>query len=227
MWYNKPVIDMKEGEILPTTTRITKEMILNAAFEITRTEGIGKVSNREIAKKMNCSIRPIYYQFKNSEELNKELYNKIDRYFYTFIMQNMVDDIPPYKQIGINYIKFAQEETNFFKVLFMSPARDVPNTFVATDETGFAGVIDAIKLSTHLGDKDIKSFHTKMWIFVHGIATLIVSKSVRFTEEQIKDLLSLEFQALMLLEENPDNKWVLKNSNDWRKEKWKIIKTSS
>lgn len=202
---------------MPTTTRITKGMILNAAFEIARSEGIGKVSNREIAKKMNCSIRPIYYQFKNSEELNKELYNKIDRYFYDYIMRNMTDDIPPYKQIGIKYIKFAQEETNLFKVLFMSPNTNVSSSFVATDETGFAGVIDAIKISTHLSDKDIKSFHTKMWIFVHGIATLTVAQSVKFTDEQIRDLLSQEFQALMLLEKNPDNKWVLKNSDDWRK----------
>lgn len=208
---------MREGEILPTTTRITKEMILNAAFDITRNEGIEKLSNREIAKKMNCSIRPIYYQFKNSGELNKELYNKIDRYFYDFIMKNMIGDIPPYKQIGINYIKFAQEETNLFKVLFMSPARNLPNTFVETDKTGFAGVVAAIKLSTHLSDKAIKSFHTKMWIFVHGIATLTVSRSFKFTDEQIKDLLSQEFQALMLLEENPNNKWILKNKKDWRK----------
>ena len=202
---------------MPTTIRITKEMILNAAFDITRNEGIEKLSNREIAKKMNCSIRPIYYQFKNSEELYKELYNKINSYFYDFIMKNIVDDIPHYKQIGINYIKFAQEETNLFKVLFMSPARNFPNTFVETDKTGFAGVVAAIKLSTHLSDKGIKSFHTKMWIFVHGIATLTISKSVKFTEEQIRDLLSQEFQALMLLEENPNNKWILKNKKDWRK----------
>lgn len=202
---------------MPTTIRITKEMILNAAFDITRNEGIEKLSNREIAKKMNCSIRPIYYQFKNSEELYKELYNKINSYFYDFIMKNIADDIPHYKQIGINYIKFAQEETNLFKVLFMSPARNLPNTFVETDKTGFAGVVAAIKLSTHLSDKAIKSFHTKMWIFVHGIATLTVSRSLKFTDEQIKDLLSQEFQALMLLEENPNNKWILKNKKDWRK----------
>lgn len=202
---------------MPTTIRITKEMILNAAFDITRNEGIEKLSNREIAKKMNCSIRPIYYQFKNSEELYKALYNKINSYFYDFIMKNIVDDIPHYKQIGINYIKFAQEETNLFKVLFMSPSRNLPNTFVETDKTGFAGVVAAIKLSTHLSDKDIKSFHTKMWIFVHGIATLTVSRSFKFTDEQIKDLLSQEFQALMLLEENPNNKWILKNKKDWRK----------
>ena len=44
---------------MPTATRITKGMILNAAFEIARSEGIGKVSNREIAKKMNLTEKTI------------------------------------------------------------------------------------------------------------------------------------------------------------------------
>lgn len=208
---------MKEGEILPTTTRITKEMILNAAFEITQKDGVEKVSNREIAKKLNCSIRPIYYQFKNSEELNKELYKKIDQYFFDFLNNNIIKDVPPYKQIGINYIKFAQEETNFFKVLFMTETDKFPESFVTSNGTGFSGVVNALKISSHLKDTETKSFHIKMWIFTHGIATLVASKTVHFTEEQIRDLLSQEFQALMLLEENPNNKWILKNSEDWRK----------
>ena len=52
---------------IPTVTKISKDMILDTAFEIARTSGLDKVSNREIAKRLNCSIRPIYYQFKNVE----------------------------------------------------------------------------------------------------------------------------------------------------------------
>lgn len=202
---------------MPTTTKITKEMILNTAFEIAREKGFEKISNRELAKKMNCSIRPIYYQFKNVEELNKELYKKIERYFYEFLMDNMIKDVPLYKQIGINYIKFAIAENNLFKFLFMTETKDEPSAFIATDEKGFEEVVKAIKISTKLSDKDIKSFHIKMWIFAHGIATLSATKSVKFTDEQIQDLLSQEFQALMLLKENPNNKWILKNSDEWKK----------
>lgn len=203
--------------MLPTTTKITKEMILNTAFEIAREKGFENISNRELAKKMNCSIRPIYYQFKNVEELNKELYKKIERYFYEFLMDNMIEDVPLYKQIGINYIKFAIAENNLFKFLFMTETKDEPSAFITTDEKGFEEVVKAIKISTKLSDKDIKSFHIKMWIFAHGIATLSATKSVKFTDEQIQDLLSQEFQALMLLEENPNNKWILKNSDEWKK----------
>ena len=197
--------------------RITKDMILEAAFDIAREKGLKEVSNRSIAKRLECSIRPIYYQFNNSDELKKELYNKIEKYFYKHIMDNMIDNIPYYRQVGINYIKFAREEKNFFKILFMSKSDYPPEGFVSKSEDDFKEISKLIKMSTKLNDVDIKSFHIKMWMFTHGIATLLATDTILLTEEQISNLLSSQFQALMLLEENPDNKWILDKNKDWRK----------
>ena len=196
---------------MPKSVKITKEKILESAFSIVREKGIESLSNRELAKKLNSSIRPIYYQFKNVEELNNELYIKIEKYFYKFLMDKMVDNIPPYKQVGINYIRFAKEETNFFKFLFMSGSDLVPKEFISRDNEDYQELTKLIKLSTQLKDEDISDFHTKMWVFTHGIAMLVATDTVKLTESQIKELLSLEFQALMLLKENKDNKWVLKD----------------
>lgn len=195
---------------MPTTIKISKDMILDAAFKIAREEGIEKISNREIAKKLDCSIRPIYYQFKNVEEMQKELYLKIEKYFYQFLMDNMVDDIPKYKQIGIHYIKFAQKEKKLFQILFMGDMGLTPNAFISKSGKDYEDIEKLIKISTNLDEEEIKDFHTKMWIFTHGIATLVANNTVHLEEEQIKELLSNEFQALMLLEENPNNKWKLK-----------------
>ena len=118
---------------MPTKIRISKEMILDAAFEIVRQEGMEKLSNRELANKLKCSIRPIYYQFENVEEMQKELYLKIEQYFYKFILDNMVEGIPKYKQVGINYIKFAKKEKKLFQTLFMSDIGLSPNAFVSKD----------------------------------------------------------------------------------------------
>ena len=199
---------------MPTTLKITKEKILDAAFSIARSYGINKVSNREIAKRLNCSIRPIYYQFKNVAELNKALYVKIEKFFYKFIMDNMIDTMPLYKQVGINYIKFAREETNLFKFLFMTRSDLIPKEFISKDQEDFKELVKLIKISTKLSDKDVESFHIKMWIFAHGIATLSANNTVEFNDEQISHLLSLEFQALMLLEENPNNKWILNKRDE-------------
>lgn len=190
---------------------ITKEMILASAFDIVREKGLEGISNRELAKKLNCSIRPIYYQFQNVEELYNELYVEIEKYFYKFLMDNMSDDMPKYKQVGINYIKFAKEEKEFFKILFMSEVDLGLNDFIAKDMEDFKELSKLIKISTNLNDEDIESFHIKMWIFSHGLATLVASSTINISDKQLKQLLSLEFQALMLLKENPNNKWVLKN----------------
>ena len=193
---------------MANTTKITKEMILDTAFSIARREGLNSISNRRIAKELNSSIRPIYYQFKNTEELKLELGKKIDTYFYDYLLNNKLDNIPLYKQIGINYTKFARDEKKLFKILFMSDNKLLPSDFIL--DTDYMRIKDIIRISTNLSDKDIKSFHLKMWMFTHGIATLAANDTVLFTDKQISDLLSYEFQALMLLEENPDNKWVLK-----------------
>lgn len=190
-------------------TKITKEIILEKALEIIRTQGIEKVSNREIAKKLNSSIRPIYYQFKNSEELYNELLMKMETYFYSFLLDNEIEDIPKYKQVGINYIKFAKEEPNIFKALFMKKNNLVVENFIGQIKE-FKEIEKFVKVSTNLKNEEIKTFHVKMWIFTHGLATLVASNTINFNDQQIRDLLSYEFQALMLLEENPNNKWVLK-----------------
>ena len=199
---------------MPTKIRISKEMILDAAFEIVRKDGMEKLSNRELANKLNCSIRPIYYQFENVEEMQKELYLKIEQYFYKFILENMVEEIPKYKQVGINYIKFAKKEKKLFQTLFMTDVGLTPDAFVLKAGEDYKEIEKFIKISANIKEEDIKDFHTKMWIFCHGIATLVANDTIKLTDNQIQDLLSYEFQALMLLEENPNNKWALNQKGD-------------
>ena len=199
---------------MPTKIKISKDMILDAAFEIVRQDGMEKLSNRELANKLKCSIRPIYYQFENVEEMQKELYKKIEEYFYKFLLDNMIEGIPQYKQVGMNYIKFAQKEKKLFQTLFMSDTGLTPDAFVAKDGADYKEIEKLIKISADLKEEDIKDFHTKMWIFCHGIATLVANGTIKLTDNQIQDLLSYEFQALMLLEENPNNKWVLNKKGE-------------
>lgn len=194
------------GDNIPTTTKITKEMILNVAFQITKTDGFDKVSNRTIAKKLNSSIRPIYYQFKNVDELNKELYTMISKYFYKYIMNDIETSPLPYKQIGINYINFAKKENKLFQLLFMSDNKNFMES-LNKQKDEFTKILDIIKKYTKLKSEVVENFHTEIWIFTHGIATLVANNTIDLTDEEISKLLSYEFQAHMLLKENPNNKW--------------------
>ena len=135
---------------MPTKIRISKEMILDAAFEIVRQDGMEKLSNRELANKLKCSIRPIYYQFENVEEMQQELYKKIEQYFYKFLLDNMIEGIPQYKQVGVNYIKFAKKEKKLFQTLFMSDIGLTPDAFVAKDGEDYNEIEKLIKISANI-----------------------------------------------------------------------------
>lgn len=187
---------------MPKKTKITKDMILNSAFDIVRTSGMNGLNNRSLAKKLNCSIQPIYYQFKNIKELQQELINKIEKYFYEFILTNQNDSIESYKQVGMNYIKFANCESNLFKILFMSKSDLTPEKFATKDIDDYKKIEKILKINSNIKDEDLKSFHIQMWIFTHGIACLIASGTCNLEEEQIEELLTYEFQAHMSLQKN-------------------------
>lgn len=195
---------MKGGN-MPTKTKITKEMILNTAFEIVKENGLSALTNKEISKRLKCSIQPIYYQFKNTEDLKKELIVKIEKYFHKYILEHTNNEIPVYKQVGLNYINFARRENKLFQILFMTESSLSLNDFVTSDEEDFKELAKYIKICTKLNDDDLKEFHTKMWIFTHGIATLVANDTCILTDNQISQLLSSGFQAFMLLEENDDS----------------------
>ena len=55
-------------------TRITKEMIMEAAYELLDESGIGAVAIKNLAAKLDCSTQPISWQFGSMTELKKELY---------------------------------------------------------------------------------------------------------------------------------------------------------
>ena len=53
--------------------RITKEMIVDAAFEIARSRGMEQVMVKNIAHRLDCSVQPIYSYCKNMEGLRQEV----------------------------------------------------------------------------------------------------------------------------------------------------------
>ena len=204
---------------MPTKAKITKEMILNAAFEIVKESGIDALTNKALSERLNCSIQPIYYQFKNTEDLKKELLIKIEKYFFEFLTANMTNTIPKYKQIGINYIKFAKEEKELFRIIFMTKSNHTASDLVTHALETAEGLEKVIKNSTELDKEEIKTFHIRMWIFTHGVASLVANETCNLTDEQISGLLSSSFQAFMLLEDNPNNKWLLKEFKSVNKSK--------
>jgi AcrR family transcriptional regulator len=56
---------------MPPKVRVTKEEIINAAFEIVRRSGPQALNARNVATALNCSTQPIFSNFASMEELQE------------------------------------------------------------------------------------------------------------------------------------------------------------
>ena len=58
---------------MPAVRKVSKEQIIDAAVEVLRDDGFSAINARSVAKKLGCSTQPIYFSFKNMDELKAAL----------------------------------------------------------------------------------------------------------------------------------------------------------
>ena len=179
--------------------KITKKDILDVTCNIIEIEGIENVNTRKIASMLNCSVQPIFFNFKNMENLLAEALDSLKQRCFKLLLEGTLDSEKPYREIGLNYIKLAREKKNLFKLVFMSKSEFDPISLMVEDKSFFEKISNIIKIETQFKDDEVKEFHEMMWIFTHGIATLICSGTTNISDEDTKKLLQNQFIALMQL----------------------------
>lgn len=173
---------------MPPVKKFQREDIVLAAYNIVKREGIKGVNARRIAKELGCSVQPIFHNFASMEILYQEVYKKMYQKYQEYLMSGISKE-HPYKQMGLAYIRFAKDYPEFFKLIFMQKTNLNAETFVISDAIG-KDVIGVGRTLTGLSYEDQKKFHVKVWIFTHGIACLVATNTVKFTEEEIEKLLT-------------------------------------
>lgn len=65
--------------------RITREKILDVAFNLAREKGYEQVVLKNIAFEIGCSIQPIYSYFNNMETLKESVFGTAMKFYNDFI----------------------------------------------------------------------------------------------------------------------------------------------
>ena len=105
---------------MPAKAKVTKEMIVDAAFAVARETGAENINARTVSERLHCSTQPVMYHFATIEELKRTVYAKADRYHSEFLMELNRPQKGVMLGIGLNYIRFAIEEPHLFRFLFQS-----------------------------------------------------------------------------------------------------------
>ena len=180
---------------MPPKCRFTREEIIQAALDLTAEKGVGALTARGLAQRLGSSAKPIFGLFANMEEVQQEVVKAANLRYQEYLRQDMsAGRYPPYKARGMAYLRFAREQKELFKLLFM---RDRTHEEKAAGDE-LEALLGLIQKNMGLSRDDAYRFHLEMWIYVHGIATMIATAYLEWDMDFISAALTDAYQGLRL-----------------------------
>ena len=178
---------------MPPKNKFTQEEITDAAVRVVRLRGAEALTARTVADALGASTKVIFGLFENIQALRQAVIDTAYRNYSGFLQRAVGEnEYPPYKASGMAYIRFAQEETALFRLLFM---RDRTGELPVPDEET-ERVIRIIMRETGFSRTQAEILHLEMWICVHGIATLQVTSFQKLSTELISRMLTDIYQGI-------------------------------
>lgn len=173
---------------MPPKMKFTREEIIAAAMEITREQGLAAVTARGLGARLGTSPKPIFGLFQGMEEVQQEVLKAAEALYQSYLREDMAKGkYPPYKASGMSYIRFAKEQRELFKLLFM---RDRSRETVEHSAEEFEPLLTLIQNNTGISRDSAAMLHLEMWFFVHGIATMIATSYSDWDEALISRALT-------------------------------------
>ncbi len=164
--------------------RITKEMVVDAAFEVAKSSGMEQVLVKNIADRIGCSVQPIYSYCKNMEGLRQEVTERMNRFVRDYVAAR-ADKDNLFRSTGQAYVCLAKEEPHLFKMFILQRRMGIASLddlyrSQASPET--AGVIAD---SLNIGIGQARELHLNMLIYTIGIGTIFSVTTPGIAAEEI------------------------------------------
>ena len=153
--------------------RFTKEVVIEAGYELMKKEGFQNISVRKIANYLKCSTAPIYFNFSTVDELKEEIINmckeKLKKYLYGNYSERKI------LSGAIGFVIFAREEKELFRTIFL----DTTERFEKLYEETLNALLtkeNLIESFPALKEEEAKKVVNDIWYFLFGYATMLSTK---------------------------------------------------
>lgn len=180
---------------MPPQIKTTKEDIVRTALELVRKQGIKAINARAVAAALQCSTQPVFSNFATMEALQQATVAAAYEIYLDFLSKESSNGkYPPYKSFGMAYIRFAREETELFKLLFMCERKGE----ALSSTPDFDASIEIIMKANGISKEAATRMHLEMWACVHGIATMHATSFLILDWDLISDMLTDLYQGLRM-----------------------------
>ncbi len=176
--------------------RITKEMVVDAAFEIARKDGLDKATVKTIAEKLGCSVQPIYSYCKNMDGLRNDVAEKA-RGFVQEYVSGLIDKNDLFRSTGRAYIRIAKEEPLIFRLYLFQERKNVSSLEELYRTETNPAVAEMMAKNLNISVSAAKQLHLNMLIYTIGIGTIFSVTSSSISESEIFGQQEQAYQAFL------------------------------
>ncbi len=179
---------------MPPKVKVSSEDIVNAAVELVRNQGADALNARSLAGVLNCSTQPIFSNFNSMDEVKEAVLERAIFICNEYTAREVEAGLyPMYKASGMAYIRFAKEEPELFKLLYM---RDRKGELLTKEASLFDRMESIVQGNTGLESDKARLFHLEMWAFVHGIAVMFASGYLDLDWKLVSQMLTDSYLGL-------------------------------
>lgn len=176
--------------------KITREMVVDAAFEIAREHGIEQVMVKNIAKKLGCSVQPIYSYCKNMEELRRAVAEQAQQFVQAYVAAH-IDKNDLFRSTGRAYVQIAQEEPHILKLFTFKERSNISSLDDLYQSETNPQIAQAIASELDISTEKAKQLHLNMLIYTLGISTLLSVAKPGIPAEEIYLQQELAYYAFL------------------------------
>lgn len=183
---------------MPPRPKFTYDELVGAALDLVREQGVESLTARELGKRLGASSSPIFTMFKDMEELKNAVRAQAKQVFDRY-MAVAEDYFPSYKMRGMQWVRFAREEPNLFRLLFERNIRENLNFDDAVEALPFGREDDIaiIMRDYHASREQAERLFRQMWIHTYGLCVLSASRVCVLSDEEIARLLGEVFTGMI------------------------------
>lgn len=178
--------------------RITKEMVIEAAFELARAGGMEQVLVKNIAEKIGCSVQPIYSYCSNMESLKHDLQEKTGEFIREYVAERLdLDDF--FFSTGKAYLQLAKEEPYLYELYFLKKRKDSDVHSLQELYTKECNPAVAEHLSEELAIsmEAARRLHLNMVIYNAGIASMMIACNFGLETKEVEEQLKAAYEAFL------------------------------
>ncbi len=182
---------------MPPKFKFTRDQIIDACFELARTNGLKAVTARGVAAKLGSSSKVLYSSFSDMDDVENAVIERAKEYYKTYVDEGLKDPLP-FKGVGEKYIQFAKKEPKLFNILFMQEVENSQGIFGAMHvDDNYDRILRCVETSYGLNATDAVELYRCMWVVTHGIAVLIATKTCNLQDDEINDILHTTIMGVL------------------------------